>query len=79
MFVASFVLSVFCDLFVIDLRFCLCIVHGHATLFVVSHCYWCFMVFFVFASCSCLLCFEGLGNWLGKRTVNGAWGELNET
>ncbi len=35
-----------------------------------------FMVFFLFVSCSFLLCFEGLGNWLGKEKVNGVQEEL---
>ena len=50
--------------------------HGHATLFVVPYCCWFSMVFFLFASRSCLYCFESLGNWLGKEEVNGAQGEL---
>jgi len=37
------------------------------------------MIFFLFVSCPFLLGFEGLGDWLGKRKVNGAQGELNET
>lgn len=48
-FVASLVLSVFYDLFVLDLQVCLCLVQGLATLFVVSYFYWFFMVFFLFA------------------------------
>ena len=46
--------------------------HGHATVFVVLYC------FFLFVSCLAF-CVSGLGNWLGKRKVNGAQGELNET
>jgi len=34
------------------------------------------MIFFLFVSCSSLLCFEGLGNWLGKKKIDGTLGEL---
>ena len=35
-----------------------------------------FMILFLFVSCWCLLCFEGLGNWLGNKKVDGTLGEL---
>jgi len=66
-FVASFTLSMLCDLFSLDFQFCLCLVHGHATLFVVSYIYLFFMVFFLFVSFFCFLCFKGLGIWLGNE------------
>jgi len=65
-FIASFVLLVLYDLFALDFHFCLCLVHGHATLFVVLYCI-SFHGFFLFSSWSCLLCFEGLGNQFGKE------------
>jgi len=34
------------------------------------------MIFFSFVSCSYLLCFEGLGNWLGKKKVDGTLGDM---
>ena len=53
MYVASFVALVFCDLFALEFKFYICLVHGNAILFVVSHCYWLFMIFL-------LICFLGL-------------------
>ena len=66
---ASFVLSIFCDFFVLDFHFCIGMVHGHATFPVVSYCYWFFMGFFLVAFGSCPLGFEGLGNWFGKEEI----------
>ena len=78
-FVASIVLLVFCDLFALDFQLCLFLVHGHATLFVVSYCYW----FFIFFSCLFLVfvlhVFMVFGHCLGKSKVNGAKGNMNET
>ena len=62
-FFTSLVISMLCDLFAHDLKFILCLVHGHA-LFL-----WYYNVFGFswFSSCSFLLCFGGLGNSLGKE------------
>jgi len=73
MFVASFVLSVFCDFSTLDLQFV---------------CIWCkalpfiydvilLLVFVVFSRLLFVFSFYVLilGNWLGKRKVNGAQGE----
>jgi len=35
-----------------------------------------FMTFLLFVSCSFLLCFEGLGNLLGNKKVDGTLGEM---
>jgi len=64
-FVVSLVLLVFCDMFVLDLKFCLRPVYGHIALFLVSYCCW-------FSSWSYLLCFESIGIWLGKEEFNAA-------
>ena len=69
--VKIFMLSVLCDLFVLDLQFRLSLVRGHATLFVVLYCYWFFMVF------SCLLLglafyvLRVFGIGWGRRKFNG--------
>ena len=51
--------------------------HAHAILVVVSYSCWFAMVFFLFVSCLAFYV-RGQGNWLGKRKVNEAQGELNE-
>lgn len=77
MFVASFVFLVLCDLFTLDLQFCLCLVHGHATLFVALYCYWFFIVFFLFVFVFSFYVLRVLGMDWGERKVNGARGEMN--
>jgi len=78
-FVASLVILVIFYFFVFDLQFCLCLVHGHPTLLVISCFYW----FPWFSSCLFLsLSFyvvRAFGIRWGKRKVNETWGELNET
>lgn len=44
-------------------------------------CLWChifigFHLLFLYVSCSLLFCFDGIGNWFGKRKFDGAQGEL---
>jgi len=66
-FAESLTISILYALFVIYLQLCLCLVFFSQCRTVIDlHGFLLVCVF------SCLLCLEGLGNWLGKRKVNGA-------
>lgn len=66
-FVESFVLSVFHDLFVLDLRFFTVTGAWPCHFVVVLYCCLVFLVSCIFHFFSCLLSFDGLKNWLGKE------------
>jgi len=75
-YVESFLPLVLCYLFVLDFQFCLCLVHGHATLYVVSYGYWFYSCLFLGLT---FYVVRVLGISWEKRKFNGAHWELNET